>query len=101
MKRSDRSLLTNWWFQIDWSVLGLVVIFSFVGLLAGVYSINLLSKILLFYGIAGLILLFVPMLPKKTILKMCVVLALVCMALFFLTYVAPTEINESKRWVRM
>jgi cell division protein FtsW len=102
MKRSDRSLFTNWWFQIDWWILGLVVAFSFVGLLAGFHSIHLLHKTLIFYGAAAMIFLIVPMMGKKrTILGLAWALFAACLLLFVLTYADPHRINNSLRWVRL
>ncbi|MDR3208377.1 MAG: FtsW/RodA/SpoVE family cell cycle protein [Rickettsiales bacterium] len=102
MKRSDRSLFTNWWFQIDWWILGLVFAFSFVGLLAGFHSLHVLDKIFLFYGVSLVIFLFVPMIGrKKTIIGLMWLLFAACMALFLLTYADPHRINNSLRWARI
>jgi cell division protein FtsW len=98
MKRSDRSLLTNWWFQIDWWIMGLVVAFCFVGILSGIQSVYLFDKIVLFYGLAAGIFLVVPMLPVRAVIGAAWVLLATCLGLFLLTYLSPHVIHESGRW---
>jgi cell division protein FtsW len=98
MKRSDRSLLTNWWFQIDWWIFGLVIAFSFVGVLSGIYFVHLLDKTALFYAASAVIFLFVPMMPRKTIIAMSWAMLAACAVLFAITYASPHVIHQSKRW---
>jgi cell division protein FtsW len=101
MKRSDRSLLTSWWFQVDWAILGIVAAFAFIGLLSGIQTPHLLDKIILFYAAAAAIFLFVPMMNLRSIITASWVLFAACMILLFLTYAAPHSINHSLRWVRI
>jgi cell division protein FtsW len=98
MKRSERSLLTNWWHQLDWWILGFIVAFSFVGLLSGLHSVHLIDKILLFYGLGAAIFFVVPMLPKKAIIAFSWILFAMCVAFFAMTYISPHVLNNSKRW---
>lgn len=98
MKRSERSLLTNWWYQLDWHMLGFVGVFSFIGLLSGLHSIHLFDKMILFYSIGAIMFLVVPMMPKKTIIQLCFFLFVACMILFIITYAAPHTLNQSRRW---
>ena len=102
MKRADRSLLTNWWFQIDWRILGPIVIFSMIGLLMGINSVHLIDKWIVFYMAAATIFLFVPMINnKKTIIHLSVLLFVVCCVLLIMTYVDPRIIRGSNRWVHI
>lgn len=101
MKRADRSLLTNWWFQIDWKILGLIVAFGFVGILAGIHSVHLLDKIFLFYIAAGIILFAVPMMTRTRIIAMSWAILAACLALFAITYAYPHAMHGSIRWARI
>jgi cell division protein FtsW len=98
MRRSDRSLLTKWWFQIDRWVLSFVIAFAFMGLLAGMYSVHLWDKMAMFYVAGAIIFLFVPMMPKKFIIWASVAIASICFLLFVYTYLSPHAVHESKRW---
>jgi cell division protein FtsW len=98
MKRADRSLFTNWWFQIDWRIFGLLVAFSFIGILAGIHSVHLLDKMLMFYAAAAIVFLFVPMFPKKMIIGISWALLAACLILFVITYASPHSIHNSLRW---
>jgi cell division protein FtsW len=101
MKRSDRSLFTSWWFQIDWSVMGLVAALCAVGMLAGIASPHLLHKILGFYAAGAFVLFVVPMMPRRLIIAGAAVLGAAALGLFLWTYISPTLIHNSARWVRM
>ena len=98
MKRSDRSFLTNWWFQIDIKILGLIFVFCLVGLLASINSVNLVHRAALFYAIAASIFLIVPMINKKNIIKISSMLFVLSMALFIYTYIDPVILRGSNRW---
>ncbi|MDR1826146.1 MAG: FtsW/RodA/SpoVE family cell cycle protein [Rickettsiales bacterium] len=98
MKRSERSILTNWWHQIDWWILGFVAAFSFVGLLTGLHSIHIFDKILLFYAAGALIFFIVPMMPKQYLIALSWILLGICAVLFAMTYLSPHIINQSRRW---
>jgi len=99
MKRADRSILTNWWFQIDLKILGLIIAFCMVGLLASISSVNLIHKVILFYVMSAGIFLVVPMVNKKSlIIAGSVVLLVFSLFLFIYTYVDPVVIRGSRRW---
>jgi cell division protein FtsW len=98
LKRADRSLLTNWRFQIDWWIFGLVIAFASIGILSGIHSVSLLDKIILFYAAAAAIFLFVPMTPRRAIIVLSWAILAACLMLFAITYASPRVLNESRRW---
>ena len=91
-------MLTNWWHQIDWWILGFVGAFSFIGLLSAFHSIHMINKILAFYGMGLVILFFGPMVSKRMIMAGAWALFGACLLLFALTYLSPHVLNSSKRW---
>ena len=100
MKRSEASLFTSWWFQIDWAVMGPVVALCFVGMLAGISSPHLLNKIFLFYAAGAFALFIVPMLPRRVVVAGAAILCAAALGLYFWTYISPVAIHNSTRWVR-
>ncbi|MDR2769926.1 MAG: FtsW/RodA/SpoVE family cell cycle protein [Rickettsiales bacterium] len=98
MKRSDRSWLTNWWFQIDWWIFGLVAAFCFIGILCGISSPRLFHKTVFFYAASAAIFLVVPMIGKKMTVNAAWMLLGICMGLFAATYLTPHVIHGSRRW---
>ncbi len=110
-KRTEESKLTSWFFEIDRRLLYMVLLLMLVGMFFSVSAGSVVAyqkgwewyrffvKGLPFYGI-GLITLFgVSLLNKKTILKLSAIDVVICLVLLLITFVAPTRLNNSDRFI--
>ncbi len=110
-KRTDESLITSWWFEIDRKLLGMVLVLIAVGLFAA-YSVGSVSaarvglewhyylgKSLIFLFPALFILIGSSFLTKKQVIWLSVINVCFAFLLFGKSVIAPDYINGVKRWV--
>lgn len=110
-KRTEESKLTSWFFEIDRRLLYMVLLLMLIGMFFAVSAgsvvayqkgwawYTFLVKGLPFYGL-GLVFLFgASLLNKKTILKLSFLDVIVGLVLLAVTFIAPTRLNNSDRFI--
>ena len=110
-KRTEESKLTSWFFEIDRRLLYMVLLLMLIGMFFAVSAgsvvayqkgwawYTFLVKDVPFYGL-GLVFLFgASLLNKKTILKLSFLDVIICLVLLAITFIAPTRLNNSDRFI--
>ncbi len=110
-KRTEESKLTSWFFEIDRRLLYMILLLMLIGMFFSVSAgsvvayqkgwhwYRFLVKGLPFYGM-GLVALFgASMLSKKIILKLSILDVVVGLVLLLVTFIAPTPLNNSDRFI--
>lgn len=110
-KRTEESKLTSWFFEIDRRLLYMVLLLMLIGMFFSVSAgsvvayqkgwpwYKFLVKGLPFYGM-GLVALFgASLLNKKNILKLSILDVVVGLVLLLVTFIAPTRLNNSDRFI--
>ncbi len=113
MRRSEDSILTNWYFRVDRRLLAMVLLLTFVGMLfmisAGSVAAErkgapwhfFILKALPWYGLGLSTMVVVSLFSSKWIQRLAALNLVVGIVLLLYTFVAPTVINGSSRWVSM
>lgn len=110
-KRTEESKLTSWFFEIDRRLLYMVLLLMLIGMFFAVSAgsvvayqkgwpwYRFLVKGLPFYGMGLVVLFGASLLNKKIILKLSILDVAVGLVLLLVTYVAPTTLNHSDRFI--
>ncbi len=113
IKRSDKSLLSKWFFQIDKRIIGLTLSLILIGFMvlftAGPYAARRIGYPALFFfykytipaaiGFGAMI--FCSFLSKETIKKLSYVGLIFGIGLLLMTLIHPMVIKGSKRWINL
>ncbi len=113
MRRSEESILTNWYFRVDRRLLAMVLLLTFVGMLfmisAGSVAAErkgapwhfFILKALPWYGLGLSTMFVVSLFSTKWVQRLAVLNLGVGLLLLLVTLVSPTIINGSTRWVSL
>ena len=112
LSRSERSHLTEWWFTIDRSVLGLVCLLLIIGIIMllsasppvalrhGLDPFYFVQRQIVYALIGAAVLLLVSLLNVKTIRRLALVLFLISVIMMVGVLLFGPELNGAQRWVR-
>ena len=111
--RGEESKLTDWYFEIDKRLLGMVLLLIGIGLITMIAAgaadaarvgdpwFAYIKKAFIPYTIGIVSLFVISMLNKQQIIRLSVVGVIFGVAALFFTFVHPSRINGSLRWVKM
>jgi cell division protein FtsW len=111
--RTDRSLLAEWWFTVDRTVLGIVLAMVAAGLVLslaaspsvairrGYPMFHFTQRHLLFAAVGVAAMLTVSMLDPRQVRRVALVLLAASLGMMVLVLVQGVEVNGARRWLRL
>ncbi len=113
LSRTDRSLLTEWWFTVDRALLtailtlmGIGVVLSLaagpaVAIKKGLPAYYFVERHVLFAALGAIVMLAVSVLEPRQVRRLALALFVCALALMLAVLLSGPEINGAKRWLRV
>lgn len=113
VSRADRSRLAEWWFTVDHTLLGAILILAGAGLVLslaaspavaekkGLATYYFVLRHFLFVGAGVGVMLAVSLLDRAAVRRLALVLFAIALAALVVVALTGTEINGARRWLRI
>lgn len=111
--RNSKSIIANWWWTVDKTLLGLITLLLFIGIFLnfsaspsvanriGVGSFHFIKRQLIFLPAAYALMLFLSMQKLKTIRRTAIVAFIITLGLMVLTLFWGEETKGASRWINV
>ncbi len=111
--RNSKSIIANWWWTVDKTLLGLITLLLFIGIFLnfsaspsvanriGVGSFHFIKRQLIFLPAAYALMLFLSMQRLKTIRRAAIVAFIITLGLMVLTLFWGEETKGASRWINV
>ena len=111
IKRSDRGLMANWWFTVDWMLMTSVLVMMAAGIIFSLAasppvaerlqldSFHFFHRHVVFMIVAIVVMIATSLLERRQVWRLCLAIFFVGLALMGAAFVIGPEIKGAHRWI--